>query len=78
MDLRQHPSIHFMQIRNKTKGIHYPVIIILHSGPEITMADTRIINGLTKATRVDIDPLCRKIFDTALAMQNQSGLTQYI
>ena len=42
------------------------------------MADARVISGLTKANRVDIYPLRRKIFDTALAMQKQSGLTQYI
>lgn len=42
------------------------------------MADTHIISGLTKANRVDIYPLRRKIFDTALAMQKQSVITQYI
>ena len=51
MDLRQHPTIHFIQIRHKTKGVHYPVKLILHSGSEITMADARIINGLTKMNR---------------------------
>ena len=42
------------------------------------MADTRIISGLTTASRVDIYPLRRKLFEIALAMQKQSGLTQYI
>ena len=42
------------------------------------MADARIISGLTKTNRVDIYPLRRKLVDTAIAMQKQSGLTQYI
>ena len=42
------------------------------------MADTRILNGVTKTNRVDTYPLRRNIFDTAIALQRQTGRTQFI